>query len=329
MKRPATDLLNRLLCCVRVYDVGGMTALLEINEKEFVVDGCTAVTLGNFDGLHLGHRALINDVKACAAKNNVKSAVFSFTPHPVAFLRDADFKTILAPNEKAKLLADLGADIYVNYPFDGGTASLSPRDFFENTIVKQLNCKFLFVGEEFFFGKERAGSAEMLRRIGAEYGVEVTVVPVKTQGGEKIGSSLVRQFITENRFADAERLLGQPYFISGTVVSGRRLGGKLGFPTVNLSPPDGKLLPQNGVYVTKTAVGTMVYGSITNIGNNPTVSGGFAPKTVETHIFNFNRSIYGENVCVYFYKRLRDEMKFGSIEQLKDQIAEDIKKAGE
>lgn len=280
----------------------------------------TAVTLGNFDGLHLGHRALIKLTKQFAEDEGLKSVVFSFSPHPMlVFKKKEDFALIMAPSEKEFTIGQMGIDTYIEYPFDEEFASMSAEDFAVNLIFGKLKCRVLIVGENYRFGKGASGGYEMLQRLGEARGVKVIAVPSVLYGEERVSSSRIRQCLLEKDLEDANKMLTVPYFILGTVAEGKKLGRTIGFPTVNIIAHPLKLFPPNGVYATKTLYQGKYYYGVTNIGKNPTVNG--TKKIVETYLFDFDKTIYGETLQTFFYKFLRSEQKFPDVEELQRQIS--------
>ncbi|MBR4015375.1 MAG: bifunctional riboflavin kinase/FAD synthetase [Anaerotignum sp.] len=288
----------------------------------------TAVTLGNFDGLHLGHRALIQLTKQFAEEENLKSVVFTFSPHPMfVFRKKEDFALIMAPSEKKFTVEQMGVDIYVEYPFDEEFAAMSAEDFAIKLIFEKLKCKVLIVGENYRFGKGASGNYEMLQRLGEERGVKVIAVPSVLYGEERVSSSRIRRCLVDKDLEAANRMLTVPYFILGTVAEGKKLGRTIGFPTVNIIAHPLKLFPPNGVYATKTLYKGKYYYGVTNIGKNPTVNG--TKKIVETYLFDFNETIYGETLQTFFYHFLRSEQKFPSVEELQKQIAINAEQARE
>lgn len=291
-----------------------------ITDTRIEQDRPTAVTLGNFDGLHLGHRSLINLTKQFAEEEGLKSIVFSFSPHPMlVFKKKEDFALIVDPAEKKFQMEQMGIDAYIEYPFDAEFASMSPEDFAIKLIFEKLKCRVLVVGENYHFGKGAAGNYEMLQKLGAERGIMVIAVPSVMFGEERVSSSRIRRCLIEKNLEEANQMLTVPYFIMGTVAEGKKLGRTIGFPTVNITAHPLKLFPPNGVYATKTLYQGKYYYGVTNIGKNPTVNG--TQKIVETYLFDFNKMIYGETLQTYFYHFLRSEQKFPSVEALQKQIA--------
>lgn len=298
-----------------------------ITDKHWAPQQYTAITLGNFDGFHTGHQKLIESVAEQGARFDLLRVVFSFYPHPVSVLREISgpgvFKLICSAHEKRWLAEQMGVDILLDYPFDEEFCLCEPEDFVQNILVKQMQCKVLVVGENYRFGKNRKGTAPLLKKLGAEAGILVIAIPDVVVKGETVSSSAIRRYIADKNFAKVQKLLTRPYFIMGDVVSGRQNGRKLGFPTANIIPKADKLLPTPGVYLTRTLYKGALLNSVTNIGFKPTI--GCDHIVAETYLFDFNQEIYGEELVVNFYKWIRDEKKFSSMEELKEQIKQDIK----
>ena len=284
----------------------------------------TVITLGKFDGLHIGHQKLISIVCELSVKHNLEAVVFSFFPLPAAVKSNEPYKGIYSANEKKTLLEMMGVDIYIEYPF-GKIMHMPPQMFVEEILYRKLRCKFLAVGEDFRFGKDRAGDVDLLNGICHAFGITVVVMPDEEAGQAMISSSRIRSLISGHSFKEAEILLGRPYFISGIVEQGKKLGRAINFPTANILIPDDKFLPDDGVYITKTIYNGTHYPSVTNIGKNPTFGGG--ARKCESYLFDFDKDIYGENITVNFYEFIRGEKKFESVEALKAQISEDSARA--
>lgn len=288
----------------------------------------TAVTLGNFDGLHLGHRALINLTKEFAHEEGLRSVVLTFSPHPMlVFKKKDDFALIMAPSEKKFTMEQMGIDAYIEYPFDEEFAAMPAKDFAEKLIFEKLKCKVLIVGENYHFGTKRSGNYEMLRELGEKHGVKVIAVPSVLFEEERVSSSRIRQCLIEKDIESANRMLTVPYFILGTVIRGKKLGRTIGFPTTNVLAHPMKLFPPNGVYATKTLYEGKYYYGVTNVGVNPTVNG--TEKIVETYLLDFDEKIYDKEIQTFFYQFLRSEKKFASVEELRAQIEINAQQAAE
>lgn len=297
-----------------------------IKSDNIVINKPTAITLGNFDGIHLGHRALINTVVEQAKKRNLISVVCSFIPHPkFIFKTENNFALILNHDEKLKRIEELNVDIFAEFPFSKEFADLDPEEFAQEYIYKNMNCRFIVVGSDYMFGKGRKGNTELLREIGKKYGAEVVGIDEITVDNEVVSSTRVRKLLRAGEMEKVNEILYKPYSITGVVHEGRKLGRSIGFPTANIIAESDRVFPPNGVYVTKVIIDGVFYNGVTNIGFNPTVNGNV--KTVETHILDFNSDIYGKTIEVQFFKFTRPETKFKTIEELKEQISLDKSKA--
>lgn len=281
----------------------------------------SVVILGNFDGLHLGHQMLFKAAKNLAKMHNLKTVVFSFYPHPTWVLGDNPKSLLMSRLEKKAKLEELGIDIYVEYPFTLELAQISALDFIMNILLQKLNSKAVVIGENYFFGKNKEGNAKYMQKLSREYDFDVVVVNEVKKEDTTISSTFIRELVLSGQLEKAADLLGYPYTLRGTVVGGKRLGRTLGFPTINIIPDIVKVLPPNGVYITKLYLLGEKYYGLTNIGYNPTVNG--KAKIVETYIFNFIKEVYGEEVTIEIIQYVRPEIKFNSIDELKEQLNKD------
>lgn len=282
----------------------------------------TVVTIGNFDGIHIGHKKLITTIKKYALNENLKSVVVTFTPHPLEVVKNTSpFFYIFSEEEKNMEIEKENIDYFIKYPFTKEFSNVTPEDFI-NILIEKLNCKVLVVGEDYCFGKNRTGNVDILKKIGEQKGIKVVKISNIVIDGERVSSSIIRECLLNKNIKKANLLLNKPYYILGKVVEGNKLGRTIGFPTANIIPPKNKLLPPDGVYITKTKYKGIIYDSITNIGKNPTVDN--TERTIETYIFDFNQNLYNENIQVYFYDWIRSVKKFNGIEELKGQISKDI-----
>lgn len=285
----------------------------------------SAVTLGNFDGLHQGHRELIRITKKCAQQEGLTSIVFTFLPHPMFLFHNKEHSAlIMAPEEKRYAMESMEIDTYIEYLFTQELAATPPEEFANDLIFDQLKCRVLVVGEDYKFGAKQKGDYALLKKLGEKRGVKVICVPSVTYEGERVSSTRIRNCLIDKNIEKANRLLTVPYFIMGEVFQGKKLGRTIGFPTINIKANDMKLFPPDGVYATKTVYDGKSYFGVTNIGYNPTVNGTY--KVVETNLFDFQKIVYGERVKTYFFKWLRSEKKFPSVDMLKEQM--NIDKAG-
>lgn len=282
----------------------------------------TAVTLGKFDGLHLGHRQLIDLAVSCK-QQGLTAVMFSFLLHPGNLFSDKEFELIYTEEEKLSKLKRCGVDVLISYPFTQETRSMEPEDFIREILVKQLDAKVIIVGTDFRFGFQRRGDVKLLQDYEQTYGYQVIACEKIRWRNEIISSSSIRTALKDGDLEAVNAMLDQPYTIRGEVVHGRRIGRTIGFPTTNLIPPRGKLLPPCGVYVSKTLLDGRYYPGVTNIGYNPTVAEG-ENISVETYIFDFDRDLYGEILEVELLYYIRPELKFGSLEELMQKMNEDI-----
>lgn len=285
----------------------------------------SVITLGNFDGLHLGHQILIKKVLSLAGEMHGRSVVFTFTPHPLKVLApDRCPHLINIREEKIQLFRSMGIDLLVLAPFTLELSKKSPEAFVEEILCRSLCAKAIVVGQNYRFGRDRRGNVKFLKEMGRHLGFEVVVTePVKIDN-EMVSSTKIRQFLKKGEVEHAARLMGRPYQIKGRVIKGDGRGRLLGFPTANIMPVH-EIIPICGVYATKACVHSIEFDSITNIGYRPT----FCKENlcVETHIFDFNKSIYDHDIAISFIARLRKEIKFESPEQLIEQIQKDMKQA--
>ncbi len=293
------------------------------NEIQLPSQNESVVTLGNFDGVHLGHRELISRACDIAKKQELQSVVLTFAPHPKLVFQKPDqkndFALIMSYEEKKRVIASMGIDLYIEYPFDRQFAMTTPQAFFEEILIKSLHCRVLIIGEDYHFGANRQGNIDVLRTLGEQHGVEVISIPAIMKDGERISSTRVRTALIEKNFDEVKEMLTTPYFILGKVVLGKQLGRTIGFPTINVEAEEHKLFPPNGVYATKSYIDGAYYFGVTNIGHNPTVNGN--QKIIETHLFDFHEDVYGKEIQTFLYLFLRSEKKFNGIEELMEQIA--------
>ena len=286
----------------------------------------TAVALGNFDGVHLGHQQLIKKMVEKAKEENLASAVFTFSNHPKDLLPKAKkVKNILYKDEKAEIIQSLGVDYLFNIPFTKSIMTLSPQEFVDKLLIEKFNMKAAFCGFNYHFGFKAEGNPDVLRAEGETKGFTVTeMAPFKIKGNV-VSSSMIRTLIASGQVEKCKTYMGRHYEIGGEVVVGNKLGRTLGFPTSNLVIDESMVTPPNGVYVTYCTYNGVRYPSVTNVGNKPTI--GHYKKNVETHIFDFNKELYGKNIIVEFLKKTRDEVKFDDVKELSAQIVRDCREA--
>jgi riboflavin kinase / FMN adenylyltransferase len=283
----------------------------------------SVVTIGNFDGVHLGHKKLIDEVKRKSSELGLESIVFTFEPHPVQVLfPERRLKRLFPREDQEEQLGQLGMDYLVVQPFSRALSQTPPLDFLEDYIYRPLRPRALVVGYDFSFGANRQGGVQLLEDFSKRHGVSVDVVPAFTYENDPVSSTRVRKIITGGDMKLARALLGRNFYLQGLVQKGDRRGTKIGFPTANMtSIPE--TIPKKGVYATFTLIDGKRHRSLTNIGTNPTFQDSDDLR-VETHILNFNEFIYGQEIRVEFLERLRDEQKFSGVEALKSQIKSDI-----
>jgi riboflavin kinase/FMN adenylyltransferase len=285
-----------------------------------------AVTIGNFDGVHRGHRALVAEAVARARARGGEAVVLTFDPHPAHVLAPARVPPVLTTAEqKAELLGGLGLDLLVELPFTPEVAELSPEAFADGVLVGALGARQVVVGEAFRFGHGRSGDAATLARLGATLGFTVSAVPPVLDGGRPVSSSRVREALAEGDVAHAAALLARPHFVDGTVVEGDHRGRQLGFPTANLEA-GGALLPARGVYAGRCRLpGGEERLAVVNVGERPTFGG--RTVTVEAHLPGYSGDLYGQDLRLSFAARLRAEQRFASAAELVAQIRRDVERS--
>jgi riboflavin kinase/FMN adenylyltransferase len=290
-------------------------------------NGCIA-TIGNFDGMHVGHQAIIRGVVERARAEGRPSAVITFHPHPLSIVApDRVPKQILTLAQKEELIGALGVDALMIVPFTHDVSRWTADRFVKDFLVDGLKVAEVCIGRDFCFGAGRTGNLEMLREAGARYGFRVEGAEDVRVKGIRVSSSLVRDAIRKGAMRTVALALGRTYFIDGRVATGRRLGRKIGFPTVNVDPAN-ELFPGSGVYVTSSRFESFErsFESVTNIGVRPTLYENYAT-TIESHIFDFDSNVYDDTVRVYFHNLLRRERQFPSALELTNQIRTDIQRS--
>jgi riboflavin kinase/FMN adenylyltransferase len=293
----------------------------------FQAPAAVSVTIGNFDGVHLGHRELLRRTVARAGAAGAAAVALTFTPHPVRFFSPRSrFYEITTPDEKAELIGQTGIDTLVVEPFDGEVGRMWPADFAREVLARRLRARWVVVGYDFTFGRNRTGSPASLAELGRELGFDVEVVPPLMRGGAIVSSSRIRELLLAGRVREAGELLCRPYRLSGAVVTGAGRGRKLGFPTANVQYTQ-ELVPLPGVYVVEAEVDGVRRRGVANVGFNPTF--GENSLGVEVYVLDFDGDLYGKSMSVSFRDRIRDERKFKSPDELARQIAKDVQYARE
>ncbi|MCO6450953.1 MAG: bifunctional riboflavin kinase/FAD synthetase [Caldilineales bacterium] len=289
------------------------------------LNGPTFLTIGNFDGIHRGHRALIADMCKAAAAESASCGLLTFHPHPSTVLRP-DFPTpsLTSLQERLALYPATGLDFAIIHPFTRSTAQ-TDADTFARMLHSHLAITQLWVGPDFALGRNRQGDVSFLQNVGKELGFEVIVYPEYEWEGQPVRASRIRRLIEQGNLEWANNWLGRFYAIPGIVVHGAMRGRTIGFPTANLSVPQGQVIPASGVYATWAMLGGRCFPSVTNIGTRPTVNG--SHRTIEAHIIDFDGNVYGRHLRLEFVARLRDEMKFPGLDALTAQIGRDRDRA--
>ena len=282
------------------------------------------VTSGTFDGVHLGHQKILARLKEIAGKNKGETVVLTFWPHPRFILRpdDSSLKLLNTFEEKADLLKGQGIQHLIRIPFTKEFSQLSSEEFITKILVQTIGTKKLVIGYDHRFGKNREGSFEQLKLNGPAYGFDVEEIPRQDVDHVGVSSTKIRHALDQGDLQTATHLLGRFYSISGRVVKGDKLGRLMGFPTANIEiDTHHKLIPMDGIYTVKVEYAHQVFGGMLYIGNRPTVNG--TKRNIEVNIFNFERDIYGEDLTVHFIELIRNDMKFGDLETLKQQLEKD------
>jgi len=284
-----------------------------------------AVVLGTFDGVHLGHRQIISRAVELAKSINGKSVVFTFSNHPLSVVApDRCPLQIGSQESKAALIEDIGVDVLLTIPFTPEFAKLSPEDFL-TLLHDTLDPKYVVVGPNYSFGYKSSGTPEILKSSGKKYGFEVEVLDAFQHGNNIISSTAIRQLISEGHVACAAKLLGRLFIIEGPVIQGAQRGRELGYPTANLAITKGQVIPADGVYATRVFIDGKWYNSIANVGTNPTFQE--SDRRLEVYIFLFHGNLYDKIIKVGFVRRIRNEQKFNSPDELIAQIKRDVNEA--
>ena len=279
------------------------------------------MALGKFDGIHIGHRRLLEEI--LSRKGRLAACVFTFDPPPAVLFGYSDGRELTTREEKRLLFGRMGVDILVEFPMNKVTAATPPEAFARDILAGQMQARFLAAGTDLSFGARGAGDAAFLRKVGPELGFRVETIEKVCLDGEEVSSTLVRRKVEAGEMESAARLLGMPYMVAGEVVRGRQVGRRLGFPTVNVLPGKDKLLPPNGVYFSQVRCGEKLYRAISNVGYKPTVTDERV-MGVESYLYDFTGDLYGKQVEVYLQAFRRPERRFESVEALRRQLEDDI-----
>lgn len=302
---------------------------MEIIENGFVPsDGKNCgIGLGNFDGLHRGHMALINTLISECRINDLHSVIYTFKKHPEHILRKKLFTPlVMTMDHKAGILGRTGLQSLYFQEFDEEFSRMPAEDFIKKILVEKMKAKLVVVGFNYRFGYMGRGDVELLKRMGDKLGFRVIVIPPVKVGGEVVSSTIIRQYIQKGRMEKVFQLLGRHFSVPGKVKHGRQMGRTMGFPTANMLPERYLVMPAPGVYITRTLYQGKWYNSVTNVGTSPTLKNE-AEVTLETHMMGYEGELYGQDIEVFFLKKLRNEKKFETKEELIGQIKQDIEKA--
>lgn len=289
---------------------------------EFKLTQPSAVSIGKFDGIHRGHKQLLDSIIR-KKEEGMQAVVFTFDPPPAVFFGKHPVRSVTTREEKRRIFERMGIDVLIEFPLTDETAAMSPEEFVESILVDKMCMSYVAAGTDVSFGAGGRGDHAMLVSLGRRYGFKVEILDKICLGGREISSSFVREELEKGNMERVAELIGAPYSITGTVVHGKRLGRTIGMPTVNLIPDTDKLLPPNGVYYSQVSYRGNHYRSISNIGCKPTVSNENV-MGVETYLYDFKEDIYGKDIIVNLFSFKRPEMKFASLEELKAQMQKDI-----
>jgi riboflavin kinase/FMN adenylyltransferase len=286
------------------------------------------VSIGNFDGVHLGHQAVLRLVRERAQAHRGTVVVLTFDPHPLRVLSPTtELRFLSAPEEKLALLGEAGVDVVVRLPFTRDFAAQSPDEFMVRVLQEGLGTRELYVGKHFRFGQGRRGTIKNLIEAGPRLGFTVEAISPVMIAGSPVSSTRIRELIQAGCMNEAASLLGRAYALRGTVIRGEQRGSELGFPTANLWPPEGRVLPPDGVYASQLVVGSQTAAAVTYIGTRPTFGAG--ARLIETHLLDGAQDLYGREVTVVFHERLRGDQTFSSADLLERQIAADVDRTRE
>lgn len=295
---------------------------------DFQLNRETAITIGKFDGVHVGHRRLLEEILE-KKKEGLEACVFTFDVSPATLFGFGDGKVLTTREEKRRIFKELGVDVLVEFPMNLRTAAIPAEEFAVKYLSESLCGRFIAAGEDLSFGQYGKGDAALLKRLSGELSFEVNTIPKVQIDGTEVSSTYVRSLLEQGRMEETSQFLGESFFVEGVVSHGRHLGHSLGFPTINLIPPKDKLLPPYGVYFSKVLVGERLYPAISNVGLRPTVNGDAASSqtlsatSVETFLYDFDGDLYDREATVYLHHFHRPEQKFEGLDALKAQIAKD------
>ena len=297
--------------------------MIRENLKDYNSTKPSVITIGTFDGVHIGHKKIINQLTSISSKNNLISILLSFFPHPKMVLQnDNEIKLINTIQEKESLLNSLNLDYLIIKEFTKEFSRLSALEFVRDILVNKLNAKHIIIGYDHHFGRNRTANIEQLKEFGELYDFKVTEILAQDIDDIAISSTKIRKALRSGKIRLANKFLGYNFFFSGNVVHGNNIGKTISFPTANIKiDTPYKLVPKNGVYIVKTIIDNQITFGMMNIGYNPTFNG--KQKSIEIHFINFNKNIYHKNLTIEMISRIRNEIKFNTVEDLKKQLEQD------
>lgn len=290
--------------------------------EQLYTDSKTALAMGKFDGIHLGHKKLLNLILA-QKQDRLKTAIFTFEPSPEEFFVGHTVKQLYTREEKRNAFEKMGIDLLVEFPLNAETAATPPDEFVKKILVERLRADYIAAGTDVTFGDKGRGDQYLLKNMSKELGFELCLIDKVMLDGQEVSSTRIRNEVSDGNMPMVRRLLGDDYSISGIVEHGNHIGHTIGIPTVNILPKENKLLPPFGVYRSKVVIGKREYRGMTNIGRKPTIASD-NQIGVETFIYDFDSDVYGKFIEVKLEKFVRPEMKFSGIEELKAQMKKDI-----
>ena len=293
-----------------------------IKDNCFQLNNESAVVIGKFDGIHRGHRELLDRILA-KKKTGLDAVVFTFDKSPAELFTGKKIPSLTTLEEKRRIFEYLGVDVLIEYPLTNETASIDPKDYIIDILCKQCNMKYIAAGTDLSFGHMGKGDVKLVQEMSLEHGYEAEIVDKILIGGEEVSSSLIRDVVASGDMSRAKELIGVPYAVSGIVSHGRKLGREMGFPTVNIEVPEEKLVPPYGVYFAEVSVEGRHFNGITNIGCKPTVTDS-KQVYAETNILDFDEDVYGKRITVKLLCFSRPEQKFSSVDELKNRISIDM-----
>lgn len=293
------------------------------NRTDIKLTKPTVVTIGTFDGIHIGHRKIIEQLLISSKKYQLQSTILTFFPHPRMVLQqNTDLKLINTIDERIQILENSGIDNLIVYPFTREFSRLEAQEYIENILIDKLNMKRVIIGYDHHFGRNRTANIEDMRLFGKQYGFEVEEIPEQDIDHISVSSTKIRKALECGNIEKANRYLGAPFLLTGEIVKGRQLGQQLGFPTANIQIKEAyKMIPKTGVYVVRSQIGSKDYFGMMSIGTNPTVGG--TQQSIETHFFGLNQDIYGQQLQIALLTRIRDEKHFSGTDELVEAMKQD------